>query len=60
MTVLISILVPREGHDLAKIGDMSALETISIHVPREGHDLAWGFELAPVGFQSTCPARGTT
>ena len=36
--------------------------TISIHVPREGHDPT-PTPLLPLvlkGFQSTCPARGTT
>ena len=58
--MVISIHVPREGHDVGRI--LSAVsQGISIHVPREGHDppinsANWSTPL----FQSTCPARGTT
>ena len=38
-----------------------SLTTISIHVPREGHDPCSTIVcLRMFGFQSTCPARGTT
>ena len=51
---LISIHVPREGHDDKDV-------EISIHVPREGHDPLLMASIFPsLGFQSTCPARGTT
>ena len=37
------------------------ISTISIHVPREGHDAVVDKQLKTAdGFQSTCPARGTT
>ena len=36
--VLISIHVPREGHDVALIQNLPTIIVISIHVPREGHD----------------------
>ena len=36
---LISIHVPREGHDLAGNQGRSYYNEISIHVPREGHDV---------------------
>ena len=49
------------GARLFNIQSSSVFKYISIHVPREGHDVAY---LKPVkcksGFQSTCPARGTT
>ena len=49
------------GARLFNIQSSSVFKDISIHVPREGHDVAY---LKPVkcksGFQSTCPARGTT
>ena len=35
---VISIHVPREGHDLLLRSRSSIARTISIHVPREGHD----------------------
>ena len=35
---LISIHVPREGHDAGDITAPIAFFAISIHVPREGHD----------------------
>ena len=59
--ILISIHVPREGHD----GGLRYLsvggEIISIHVPREGHDIPPPRRRRPdILFQSTCPARGTT
>ena len=34
----ISIHVPREGHDVARV-EFVHFELISIHVPREGHDV---------------------
>ena len=37
-TVLISIHVPREGHDANYIAMLNKALNISIHVPREGHD----------------------
>ena len=37
--LLISIHVPREGHDGAVTLDGLAGQVISIHVPREGHDV---------------------
>ena len=37
VSLVISIHVPREGHDFTKIIDISQ-KLISIHVPREGHD----------------------
>ena len=57
---VISIHVPREGHDLATT-EAEYNPIISIHVPREGHDrtMTTIFRLAKQ-FQSTCPARGTT
>ena len=40
---------------------VSVLRRISIHVPREGHDsMSLMDSLSRNGFQSTCPARGTT
>ena len=52
--------MPREGHDLPKTLQCCA-KIISIHVPREGHDLgAYNGLVRKDGFQSTCPARGTT
>ena len=36
--VLISIHVPREGHDPFPVKKFKPLVCISIHVPREGHD----------------------
>ena len=57
---LISIHVPREGHDTEGPGFIW-VENISIHVPREGHDTArCGGGCWTTLFQSTCPARGTT
>ena len=58
---LISIHVPREGHDSTTSPVSGSTFKISIHVPREGHDAdsAAGKELFNI-FQSTCPARGTT
>ena len=57
---VISIHVPREGHDLDAFL-VVLIETISIHVPREGHDeLDVLLALVGLRFQSTCPARGTT
>ena len=35
---IISIHVPREGHDAYQLGAIKGDLTISIHVPREGHD----------------------
>ena len=58
---VISIHVPREGHDLGVFSSGREAQIISIHVPREGHD--WDFLQRAIGlwsFQSTCPARGTT
>ena len=56
----ISIHVPREGHDADKLGKLVDA-AISIHVPREGHDTqSCTFWPNCAGFQSTCPARGTT
>ena len=61
MASAISIHVPREGHDFVGDVDFTALNDISIHVPREGHDV-WALytDVNSKGFQSTCPARGTT
>ena len=58
--MVISIHVPREGHDVGRI--LSAVsQGISIHVPREGHDTSTnGARSKKQRFQSTCPARGTT
>ena len=56
----ISIHVPREGHD-GGYADVGHVLHISIHVPREGHDSRHKSLLTIIsGFQSTCPARGTT
>ena len=56
----ISIHVPREGHDFYNLKGRG-WSTISIHVPREGHDPhCSAIASAMPGFQSTCPARGTT
>ena len=59
--LIISIHVPREGHDYYPSKSFDQVSRISIHVPREGHDTAVKDVVlgAPV-FQSTCPARGTT
>ena len=52
--------MPREGHD-ANQRQSNDNEGISIHVPREGHDPpSTRCASAAAGFQSTCPARGTT
>ena len=61
-TVLISIHVPREGHDALYVSMVDLFVPISIHVPREGHDVQKALLLCllRLGFQSTCPARGTT
>ena len=37
---IISIHVPREGHDAFTACVMVKSDDISIHVPREGHDMA--------------------
>ena len=60
-TALISIHVPREGHDHDDGNAQLRWIDISIHVPREGHDprIADATKKA-TAFQSTCPARGTT
>ena len=59
--LIISIHVPREGHDRLYLYADARYQTISIHVPREGHDRP---QMLPTAqrllFQSTCPARGTT
>ena len=39
---LISIHVPREGHDANTDKRERLIKDISIHVPREGHDLGSG------------------
>ena len=58
--ICISIHVPREGHDLNRAA-LAVFKDISIHVPREGHDEAvYAHFNNTLGFQSTCPARGTT
>ena len=60
-TALISIHVPREGHDHKRICFSRTDRAISIHVPREGHDAIRSCRpRSGVTFQSTCPARGTT
>ena len=56
----ISIHVPRTGHDAA-LKQAQVRAEISIHVPRTGHDMLASNGLwALIGFQSTCPVRGTT
>ena len=58
---VISIHVPREGHDNADFMLLAPDDNISIHVPREGHDIILSKVLPMFHvFQSTCPARGTT
>ena len=57
----ISIHVPREGHDVTEKYMLLQKYLISIHVPREGHDMEYyRLKTNLKGFQSTCPARGTT
>ena len=57
---LISIHVPREGHDFL-CSPIRLPFPISIHVPREGHDQKReNCRQRHHQFQSTCPARGTT
>ena len=52
--------MPREGHDYPS-KSFDQVSRISIHVPREGHDVTAPIAPKPTaGFQSTCPARGTT
>ena len=59
--VVISIHVPREGHDDVACVPAVPAVYISIHVPREGHDAAAVVRrVVRREFQSTCPARGTT
>ncbi len=58
---VISIHVPREGHDCHGIRGRRNPLSISIHVPREGHDVYFVGDVDFTRlFQSTCPARGTT
>ena len=53
--------MPREGHDPKGFVVVSPASWISIHVPREGHDdIINRPHQTQLGFQSTCPARGTT
>ena len=60
IVIVISIHVPREGHD-GQGRDLQSTNVISIHVPREGHDgIAKYSRVNGARFQSTCPARGTT
>ena len=57
----ISIHAPREGSDLANLGEMEVLNKISIHAPREGSDAnAMNQYQAARAFLSTLPARGAT
>ena len=59
--ILISIHVPREGHDDKYKKKYIKRVKISIHVPREGHDPRFNYgQPDREQFQSTCPARGTT
>ena len=53
--------MPREGHDHPSKKRLYFDRVISIHVPREGHDEPRMSAIGVCsGFQSTCPARGTT
>ena len=55
---IISIHVPREGHDAPTAG-RRVLGCISIHVPREGHDHMHGFLSATVpGISIHVPREG--
>ena len=61
LTWKISIHVPREGDDGAKIGTKETQYLISIHVPREGDDSPQRHQTGTGAiFQSTSPVRGTT
>ena len=60
-TFQISIHAPREGSDHRPPPPRSIPSAISIHAPREGSDLLREvYEIAPVEFLSTLPARGAT
>ena len=57
----ISIHAPREGGDLACVGNLQKSFKISIHAPREGGDGDIGGNVhRNAEFQSTPPARGAT
>ena len=58
---VISIRVPREGHDCCSHVISSLMRGISIRVPREGHDSVTVTASGPdTAFLSACPVRGTT
>ena len=44
---MISIHVPREGHDYHLRACVTSVSRISIHVPREGHDVIAALSMSP-------------
>ena len=53
---VISILVPRTGHDIQKFHAYYITETISILVPRTGHDArCWAFPAPAINFNPRAP-----
>ena len=56
----ISIHVPREGHDTARMDDMAEAYEFQSTCPARGTTVGAMTASAFCIFQSTCPARGTT
>ena len=59
LDLLISIHVPREGHDTARLWQGLRGTKISIHVPREGHDFVrWARTVLTGGISIHVPREG--
>ena len=59
-TIRISIHVPREGHDLWSLFRLKRLLYFNPRAPRGARLMVLLLSPLRLGFQSTCPARGTT
>ena len=58
---MISIHVPREGHDTSQAALMAALKDFNPRAPRGARlSCLTSYPICAKSFQSTCPARGTT
>ena len=57
---LISIHVPREGHDLQRLGAQKCVRRFQSTCPARGTTTFAATIEESYAFQSTCPARGTT
>ena len=58
--IQISIHVPREGHDFNRRRRVARVFYFNPRAPRGARPRAPVISLRMLGFQSTCPARGTT